>query len=287
MNFDEALRRYRKGQFTDHDVTRCTDLSVRGWRELIKNRAVRTVTENRGRGRIRLCDATVFKRAAVIAVLNRAGFSLAVAGHIAYALPLHTLLYEICDPWAVLLQRSAGVDPETGLPPRVEQPKADWFDPDKPAKAEPESDWLLEIYDGRFVGVTYNVEEEPTIFGDLREDGTSFVAWFPFRRRSHWTGGVVGAIAQELAPSIVDSVTAWEDPTLWGAQLKLLDYKYEKHDRADDPLCIAAESAAHSPVVKTTINVTLAVRKALRRYLDIEPAEPLSKSESRHESSRQ
>jgi hypothetical protein len=141
MNCDEALRRYRQNLFTDNDVTHCTGLSVRGWRELIKERAVRTVTENRGRGRVRLCDAITLKRAAVIAALNRAGFSLAVSGQIAYFFPLHTMLYEICDPCKILLQRSADLDPQTQLPPRVQKPRADWFNPDRPAKAEPESDW--------------------------------------------------------------------------------------------------------------------------------------------------
>ena len=46
MNIDAALRRYRKGLFADHDVTRCTSLSVRAWRELIKIGAVRTITED-------------------------------------------------------------------------------------------------------------------------------------------------------------------------------------------------------------------------------------------------
>ncbi len=53
MPSDEVLRRYRAEQFTDADVTRCTGLSVRGWRELIKHRAVRTVTERRGPGPVR------------------------------------------------------------------------------------------------------------------------------------------------------------------------------------------------------------------------------------------
>ena len=44
------------------------------------------------------------------------------------------------------------------------------------------------------------------------------------------------------------------------------------HDGDDDPLSDAAEAAARSPLFTTTINVTLAVRKALRRYLGIEPA---------------
>src|SRR5438105_12645202 len=98
QSFDDALRRYRNGAFTDDDVTRCTGLSTRAWRELIKRRAVHTITQDRGRGHFRLCDATVFKRAAAIAALNQAGFSLPVSGGVAYFLPYHTLLYTVCDP---------------------------------------------------------------------------------------------------------------------------------------------------------------------------------------------
>lgn len=277
MNLDAALRRYRTGQFTDADVTHCTGLSVRAWRELIKLRAVRTITEERGRGRVRLCDATVLKRAAVIAALNRTGLSLSVSGQVAGALPFRTLLYEICDPSAILL-RSAGLDPQTGLPPRLERPKADWFDSNKPAEFDPASDWLLEIYQGRFVGAIFNAEEAPTMFGDLRDDGASFVAWFPFRRRFHQMGRVIESFALDR-PGLYDAAAAWEDPTEWYRELKRLGYKFEKHDTDDDPLCLAAEAAARSPVFKTTINATLAIRKSLRRYLGIEPTESSSKPE--------
>ena len=276
---DEALRRYRIGRFTDDDVAYCADLSNRAWRELIKTRAVATVTESLGRGHVRLCDATVLKRAAAIAALNRAGFSLAVSGRIAYSLPFHTLLYEICDPWAILLQRSAGLDPQTGLPPRVKRPKADWFTVDRPAEAEPESDWLVKIYERRFVGVIYSAKEEPTIFGDLRKDGARFVAWWPFRRRGYRMGRVIDAFIQQLPPTTVKAVAEWESPTKWTKELKDLGYEYEKHDEDHDPLCIAAEASIRSPLFATTINITLAVRKALRRYLGIEPVEPLSESE--------
>ena len=51
MRSDERLREYRLGRFTDEDVVRCTGLSARGWRELIKFKVVRTIVENdRGRG---------------------------------------------------------------------------------------------------------------------------------------------------------------------------------------------------------------------------------------------
>jgi hypothetical protein len=276
MNFDDALRRYRNGVFTDHDVTRCTGLSVRAWRELIKIGAVRTVTEDRGPGRVRLCDANTFKRAALIAALNRARFSLAVSGRIAYFLPLDMLLYAIWDPCTILLQGWADVDPDTGLPPRVEQPKADWFDPDKPAKADPKKDWLIEIYEGRFVGIIRGAkrEDEPSIYGDLRNEGTRFVSWYPFHRLIK-VSGATKEIAQAVLPyKIGDLVAKWEYPINWADRLNpdFLDYKYEDHGRDGDPLSVAAEATARNPLFKTTVNVTLAIRKALRRYLDIEPA---------------
>ncbi len=268
MNFHNALSRYTKERFSDADVTRCTHLSVRAWRELIKIRAVHTISENRGPGRIRLCDAAVFKRAAAISALNRTGLSLAVSGQIAYFAPFHTLLYALCDPRTILLQRSANVDPETGLPPRIEQPNVDWFDPNKPAKADPATDWLIEIYEGRFVGVRYNTKDEPTIFGDLRNEGTSFVAWVPLHRQPQFSSATE-QIAKALLPSS-DFVAEWENPLRWTRELRLLDYKFEKHE-TNDPLRLAAEATARSPVFKATVNVSLAIRKALRRYLGIEP----------------
>src|SRR3954453_22336839 len=98
VTFEDRLRGYETGVFTDQDVTSCTGLSVRSWRELIKSGAVRTATKTRGRGRIRTCDATTLKRSAIIAAINGAGYSLPVAGRLAYLLPLDRILYSVCDP---------------------------------------------------------------------------------------------------------------------------------------------------------------------------------------------
>jgi hypothetical protein len=277
MNFDQALWRYREGRFTDRDLTDCTGLSVRAWRELITTKAVQTVEQSGGRGRVRVCDQNVFKRTALIAALNRAGLSLAVSGQIAYFLPFHTVLYTVCDPKLVLLGWSTELDQKTGLPPRLKHPKVDWFSPDRPAKADPESDWVIEIYERRFVGVIYNPKERATIFGDLRNGGANFVAWFPFRQRIPLMGTATEVLLQELPRRFVHFVAEWEEPTKWSKELKRYGYTYEKHDRDDDPLCISAEATARSPLVKTTINVTLALRRALRRYIGIEPTELGSK----------
>jgi hypothetical protein len=277
MSFEHALRRYRADAFSDEDVTRSAGLSVRAWRELIKIRAVRTTTQARGRGRVRQCDATTLKRATVIAALNEAGFSLASSGRIAYFLPFHTLLYSLCDPLTILFRRFVDVDPGTGLLPRFQHPKTDWFDPDKPARADPETDWLVEIYDRRFVAAHYSPKHEPTHFGDLRNEGASFVAWRPLLRRGQLEGSATDLLVRELLPHrFIEFVEDWEDRAKVRRELKLLDYRYENHNLNDDPLRLAAEAAARSPVIKTTINISLALRRGLRRYLEIET--PISQS---------
>jgi hypothetical protein len=279
VDFNDRLRRYRTGQFTDEDVTRCTGLSVRAWRELIKLGAIRTITDRRGPGRVRVCDATTFKRTAVIAAINAAGFSLAVAGRIAYFLPFEELMYAICDPFTVLFLHGAADDPETGLPPRRKTPAVDWFDPDTPAKVDPANDWYIEIYDGHFVVGNYKVAgqtDEPFIYGELRDDGTTFVSWLAFHERR--------PVFDSRLKGFVDTFNAkWEQPNAWSDRLdrNFLKYQYEQHDAEDDPLRMAAEVAVRSPVFKTTINITLALRKALRRYLHLEPTAPPLNSNAR------
>ena len=279
-DLDDALRRYRENRFTDHDVTSCTGLSVRAWRELIKLKAVRTEEAGRGPGRVRLCDATTLKRAAVISALNQSGLSLSVAGQIALFLPYHGLLYAVCDPITILFHDSTEIDSRSGLPRRVKRPIVDWFDPLKPANAEPGVDWLIEIFDGRFVGVRYDASKDAlTIFGDLRQQTTCFVAWLPIQRRNQFAGGAIERIAEKLrGAGLIRVIAEREDPSKWTKesikQLHRLGYQFEHHKAKNDPLSIAAEAAVRSPVLKTTINPTLAIRKALRRYLGIEPALP-------------
>ncbi len=160
-------------------------------------------------------------------------------------------------------------------PPLVERPKVDWFDPEKPAKADPKADWLVEIYEARFVGVKYTTKDEPTIFGDLRETGKRFVAWFPTHGGNRFARSVVAQLMKERLRSgvrLVDFVREWENPAPWSKDLRRLGYTHEQHDADNDPLRLAADITALSPLFKTTINVTLAIRKALRRYLGIEAA---------------
>lgn len=274
MDLTEALKRYKAEAFTDDDITRCTGLSVRAWRELIKVGAVRKISDRRGPGHKRTVESSTFKRAAMIDALNRAGFSLATAGRLAYFLPLDDLLYTIWDPWFVLVEQMAEPTPETGLPPFRDPPKVKWFDPDTPAKAEPD-DWRIEVYEGRFVGLFVGAKKnKPTIYGDLRQAGTQFVSWYPFHEHSA-VSGATEEIARALLPyKIGDPYSKWEHPAPLPDRLdpKFLDYVFEDHSAKDDLLAALADDVAKSPLFKTSVNITLAIRRALRRYLGIDPA---------------
>jgi hypothetical protein len=273
MRSDERLREYRLGRFTDEDVVRCTGLSARGWRELIKFKVVRTIVENdRGRGHVRICDPIVFKRAAIIAALSEAEFSLAVAGRIAYFVPFHWSLFEICDPCNVSVRGATASDTHRVLPLRLRKANAKWFNPARPATVDPKADWLVQIHDRRFVSVVYRPAEKPVVFGDLREEGTKFVAWVPHYAKSHFACSVVARLAMEWAPAgdrYPDAVSEWEEPTKVARELRSIGYEYETLG-ADDPLRRAAESTIRNPLFTTTINISLAIRRATRRYLGIE-----------------
>lgn len=258
-SFQNALRRYRAGEFTDDDVTRCTGLSARSVRELIKQGAVRTSSKGRGAGRIRTFDATTFKRLAIVAAVNEARFSLRLAGQMSYLLPSDDLLYRTYDPINVLFDASETRDPAC-LPAPLQAPSCDWFDAEKPARSEAERDWLLEILDGRFVALVAQGGRLRLVYGDLRSDGTEFVSWWPFH-------------AQLGAAFSSEGVTPkWAGKRQWADRIDptFLDYTYECHDGEDDLLRMTGYAAAWRPIFKTTINMSLAIRLALRRYLGLE-----------------
>ena len=157
---------------------------------------------------------------------------------------------------------------------------ANWFNPAQPAKADPKTDWLVQIYDRRFVSVIYRPAEKPVVFGDLREEGAKFVAWVPHDAKSQFVRSAVAQLAMEWAPAgdrLPDVVSEWEEPTKWTKELRSLGYEYEKLP-ADDPLRRAAEATVRNPLSTTTVNISFAIRRAIRRYLGIERIEPAPKS---------
>lgn len=259
MSIEQYLSEYEQEPFMDDDVLRCTGLSLRAWRELLRTRAVETISEERGRGRVRLYNATTLKRAAAIAAINQAGLSLSVSGQIAFWWPFRLLLFQVCDPRSILYA--------------VPRPNVDWFKPNMPAGSEP-GDWLIDVYDSRFVGARYGRTNEPVIFGDVRDAGMRFVAWYPSHSKQHVIGTAIEQLARKILPyhPSVDFTADSENVVVrnFPQELKSFGYKFENLS-IDDPLRRAAENAVHDAVVVVTVNPTLAIRKALRRYLGLEP----------------
>jgi hypothetical protein len=269
-NLNAALRAYQENKFTDDDIVAHTGLTTRALRELLKAGALRSITERRGPGLVRLFDAKTLKRAAIIAALNRAGFSLVMAGRIAYFLPFEELLFGLCDPIAIFFMHGTAINPDTGLPRPWEKTRANWFDPDRPAEADRENDWFLEIYDRHFISALYKVPgkaDERFIYAELRDDATKLVVWLPFHEQR--------PVFNLALKQFVDTFAAkWAQPDAWSDRLpsKFLEYHFEDHSAADDPLWLRAEAAARDATVTITINLTSAVRKALRRYLGLDAA---------------
>jgi hypothetical protein len=232
---------------------------------------VRTEVHGPGRGRVRLCDALTLKRAAVIAALNQAGFSLRVSAQVAYFAPFHTALYDVIDPSFILLEGSSALGAD-GLPPLLQAPKTDWFDPNRPLRTDPDRDWWLEIHEYRFAAIRYGAKHPAIAFGDLRDAGTRFVAWIP----SHQTDEFAGCgIEKLLQANRTQAYVAWEDPARWSRELKVLGYRYEER-RKDDPLRAVAVAVIENPLFTSRINLSLAIRKALRRYLGIDSSDRVS-----------
>jgi hypothetical protein len=270
VDLNQALRSYQENKFTDDDIVGCTGLTIRASRELLKVGAMRSITERRGPGLVRVFDATTFKRAAIIAALNAAGFSLATAGRIAYFVPFEELLFAVCDPFTILFMHGTPVNPDTGLPRPWPEPRANWFDPDRPAKADLENDWFLEIYDRRFIGALYKIPgapDQPFIYADLRDAATRLVLWLPFHEERPVFNFPLKQFVQVFAAK-------WAQPSGWSDRLssKFLDYHFEDHSADDDALRLLAEATARDATFTITINLSSAVRKALRRYLGLDRA---------------
>ena len=114
---------------------------------------------------------------------------------------------------------------------------------------------------------SYRCRRQRFIYADLRDDGTKLVLWLPF----HETRPVFNVPLKQF----VDVFAAkWAQSSAWSDRLpsKFLDYHFEDHSADDDPLRLRAEATARDATFTITINLTSAVRKALRRYLGLDHA---------------
>lgn len=265
MNYVDRLHWYRESRFTAVDVTRATGLSERAQRELQKLGIIQPVPQPNPKAQ-RLLDATMLKRAAIIAALTKAGLSLGVAGRMVYsAILLEDLVFEICDPWQVHFDAGSNRDPETGLYQERQRPhnRETWFDPAHPP-ALSEADFYIAVVNARFV--MFGTDQADVPYGELSSDLTDFI-W--------WTSGIYDEFRQNIRDGVLDlSVRGVRDhsPAPFGtfdttADPKTIRFTVKESTDADERI---AEEARENPVTVLTINASLALRIALRRLLHID-----------------
>jgi hypothetical protein len=233
MSFEDRLIWYQRGRFTSADVTRGTGLSERSQRELAKLGILPPIPQ--AKTKARLFDARMFKRAAIIAPLNKGGFSLEVAGRITYAAPLlEQLWFSMVDP------------PGVG-------PRREWFDPGRPPATEV-NDYLIEIIDAHYV--VHSTDAGPAVFGEIFDDPPRFI-W--------WSNAVEYAISNYETPEWVDLGPRWN----WDRSMDDKALKFDVGEVSENDKRLAKQ-ACENPYTKLTINAGLALRIALRRLLYID-----------------
>jgi hypothetical protein len=233
MNFNERLTWYRQNRFTSADVTEGTGLSERSQRELAKLGILLPIPQ--AKTKVRLFNARMFKRAAIIAPLNKGGFSLEVAGRITYAAPLlEQLWFSMAEPPGVGRYR-------------------EWFDPARPPATE-KNDYRIEIIDGHYV--VHPTDTGPAVFGEIFDNPPRFTWW---------------SNAVEYARSNYDTAE-WKDlgpRWKWDRSMDDNALKFDVIEVSETDKRLARQ-ACENPYAKLTINAGLALRIALRRLLHID-----------------
>lgn len=247
-DLNEILRWYWEGRFTAEDVTRATGLTERAQRELLKVGVIQPIPQ--AKTKARLLNARMLKRVAIIAPLNACGFSLAVAGQIVYAAPfVDDHLFELIDPIGDF-EGANPYDPATKFPLEMRD-----FAPEKPPVAELEWDWSIEVLNGRYVAV--QAKDGPDVFGELSPDKTAFYWW------SHCTTGVSG-----ISPDTDKVHSKHEYDRSMSDEMMTFSFIDVSSDNEK-----RAQFAAKNPVTKISVNVSLALKKALRKLIHIDQPE--------------
>ncbi len=254
MKLEDALIWYQRNRFTADDVTRA---------ELQKLGLLSPVLQET-KTRLRLLTSHMVKRAALIAPLNKAGLSLAVAGRIVCAAPmLEDLEFDIVDPWHMFYE----FDHELRMfqPRKFPHPRAVWFAPDQMLATA--NDFVrLEVIDSHYVNI--RIGESGGTYGELTRDLTDFV-WWENAMYDHLPR--VGGEAQLSVLGVQDHLPAPPGSFSKGNDPKTLRFSTKTVTEEDER---AARGATKSHVSMLIIDVEFALRVALRRLLYVDKPQP-------------
>jgi hypothetical protein len=238
--------------FNDEQLTSGCDMHIDNLRQLITWKAVIPYQRGGGRGRIRLWTMTHVHRVSMTASIFNAGFSLRMAHTLAYLIMMDELLC-LYDP--LNLEMNGG-------------DRSGWFDPNKPRVEPDEDDWYLDVVNGRFVYLDIGSDPEqvrqPMVYGELNRDRTILKSMIDF---AHYSGPVDTDPANVVDTKyLTETRPKWE--RFWMPTPEVdpssLAWKYEPN--LDEDL---ANDLFTRPKSKQVINLTLGLRVAVRRVLDL------------------
>lgn len=237
--------------FTDQQVTAACDLHLDNLRKLITWRAVIPIVGGGGRGKTRKWSLMRANRITVIATIFNAGFSLRMAHTITYCAPLDRLFFAL-NPSAL----TGGAIKKEG-----------WLDPDNSKIRVNPQDWYLDIANGQFVYV-----RGPDLLwciGRIGDHGTRFISNEPVHAAyskdrvtpEHWED-----YPQAFQTLQKRNLAKWENPFSPEDRINPDSLAYSYDPDLDHEL---AERAHANPRSLTTINISLSVRIALRKLLQL------------------
>jgi hypothetical protein len=245
--------------FTDGQLTAACELHVDNLRQLITWKAAIPYQRGGGRGRVRLWTLDHVYRISMTASIFNAGFSLKMAHTLAYLLPQDDPMY-FCNPdWS---------------------DRFGWFDPKK-SRVEPnDRDWYIHVVNGRFLymyeGLTdldiYRKDKhgrQLTYYGKLNRDHTVFKSQRDFAHHYAPVDASVDDIDptfSELPKWYADCMPKWVRPGTSTPEIDPSSLAWEFDPSLDEEL---ANDLFTRPKSKLSINLTLALRIAARRVLNL------------------
>ncbi len=308
MALEDAFNRWRDGEFSDDETSEFTGLTPRALRDLAKWGAIETSGGEKGRGKRRAWKRAAICKAAMTGAFHKAGLPLPMAGRIAFYVwnispnssndpmlrfpkweelgkPIldtaarepgeHAVKKWLTDDFAaprhdddfdsyVHIVNRSYVVAEAAVVPSYRRMFADQSDPDLNNKLDA---MLRENVGGTF-------EELLTvILGRISDDSATFYTWhrprrkrfFNAKERARWEKAKAeGVDIMVFMKSLGPEHNYMEEQYSDEISLDFLQYQLEPEANTEK-----AANAFFNFAVKTSVNVTLAMRMAMRRAMSL------------------
>ena len=307
MTREDAFNRWRDGDFSDDEVSSFTGLTPRALRDLAKWGAIEASGGGKGRGKRRAWKRPAICKAVMTSALHKGGLSLPMAARIAFYVwniqpnnsndpmlrfpkweeldkPIldtaerqpgeHAVKKWLTDDFAtprhdddfdsyVHIVNGSYVIAEAAVVPSYRRMRADQSDPDLGDKI----DAMLRAK----VGGTFE-EMLTVILGRISEDGSTFYTWhrprrkrmFNDRDRAKWEKAKAEGVELQDFLKTLPPERFIEDQYADEISLDFLQYQLEPEANTEK-----AASAFFNFTTKTSVNVTLAMRMAMRSAIGL------------------